>query len=85
MVQGRAALATSVLLSMTSAACADFTRPVISALNADIVVVLHHKKAEHIRLQGIDCLEKAQAFEQRAKQATSSLSFSKTVTVEAYC
>lgn len=47
---------------MTSEACADFTGPVISVLNGDIVLVLPHKKAEHIRLQGMDCPEKAQAF-----------------------
>jgi endonuclease YncB( thermonuclease family) len=70
---------------MTSEACADFTGPVISVLNSDIVVVLSHKKAEHIRLQGIDCPKKAQTFWPRAKQATSSLSFSKTITGEAYC
>ena len=72
-------------MTMTSEACADFTGQVISVLNSDIVVVLPHKKAKHIRLQGIDCPEKAQAFWPRAKQATSSLSFSKTITGEAYC
>lgn len=85
MVHGRATLATSVLLIMTSEACADFTGSVISVLNGDIVLVLPHKKAEHIRLQGMDCPEKAQAFWQRTEQATSSMSFSKTITVEAYC
>ncbi len=60
LVHGRATLATSVLLIMTSEACADFTGPVISVLNRDIIAVLHHKKAEHIRLQGIDCPEKAE-------------------------
>lgn len=85
MAQGRAALATPVLMTMTSEACADFTGPVISVLNGDIVLVLPHKKAEHIRLQGMDCPEKAQAFGQRTEQATSSMSFSKTITVEVYC
>ena len=38
-------------------------------------------KAERIGLTGIDCPEKKQAFGQRAKQATSALSFGQHVTV----
>lgn len=57
---------------------------VIGVMDGDTIEVLHNKKAVRIRLQGIDCPEKAQAFGQRAKQATSTLVFSKTVTIEAH-
>ncbi|WP_447985081.1 thermonuclease family protein [Nitrospira sp. Nam74] len=39
-------------------------------------------KAEKIRLKGIDCPEKRQAFGQRAKQFTSKLAFGQDVTVK---
>jgi len=37
-----------------------------------------------MRLNGIDCPEKSQAFGNRAKQATSALAFGKTVTLKTY-
>ncbi len=39
-------------------------------------------KGKRIRLHGIDCPEKRQAFGNRAKQFTSTLVFGKTVTVQ---
>ncbi len=44
--------------------------------------VLHNGKGERIRLHGVDCPEKRQAFGNRAKQFTSNLVFAKTVTVQ---
>ncbi len=44
---------------------------------------MHSGKGERIRLHGIDCPEKRQAFGNRAKQFTSNLVFAKTVTVQA--
>lgn len=61
-----------------------FTGQVVSVLDGDTIEVLYNGKAKRIRLQGIDCPEKAQAFGQRAKQAVSALVFSKTVTVETH-
>jgi len=56
---------------------------VVSVSDGDTITVLHNGKGERIRLHGIDCPEKRQAFGKRAKQFTSTLVFSKTVTVQA--
>lgn len=53
-------------------------------MDGDTIEVLHNKKAIRVRLQGIDCPEKAQAFGQRAKQATSALVFAQTVTIASH-
>lgn len=58
-----------------------FTGKVVAVLDGDTVEVLHDGKAERIRLNGVDCPEKKQAFGQKAKQFTSSLVFGKTVVV----
>jgi endonuclease YncB( thermonuclease family) len=63
---------------------ADFNGKVIAVLDGDTIEVLHEKKPERIRLYGIDCPEKWQAFGQKAKQATSSLVFRKDVRVETH-
>src|SRR5688572_9540416 len=58
-----------------------FSGRVVAILDGDTIEVLHTGKAERIRLAGIDCPEKKQAFGTRAKQATSALSFGQSVTV----
>lgn len=68
----------------SSALSQDFIGQVVGVMDGDTIEVLHNKKAKRIRLQGIDCPEKAQAFGQRAKQAASALVFAKTVTVETH-
>ena len=50
--------------------------------DGDTITVMHNGKGERIRLHGIDCPEKRQAFGNRAKQFTSTLVFGKTVTVQ---
>ena len=60
----------------------DFPGQVVGVMDGDTIEVLHNKKAERVRLYGIDCPEKAQAFGSRAKQATSVLVFGKSVRVE---
>ncbi len=71
----------ALLASQTLAA--DFTGRVVGVADGDTITVLHNGKGERIRLHGIDCPEKRQAFGKRAKQLTSNLVFGKTVTVQA--
>lgn len=47
------------------------------ALDGDTLEVLHNQHPERIRLSGIDCPEKSQAFGKRAKQAASELVYGK--------
>ena len=61
---------------------ADFSGPVISILDGDTIEVLHNHHPERIRLSGIDCPEKGQAYGERAKQAASALVFGKEVTLQ---
>ena len=63
---------------------ADFTGPVVSVLDGDTIEVLHNQHPERIRLSGIDCPEKGQAFGKRAKQAASALVFGKEVTLQTH-
>lgn len=51
------------LFSLASVAlAADFAGKVVGILNGDTIEVLHHPRAECIRLYGIDCSEKRQAW-----------------------
>lgn len=63
---------------------ATFTGPVVSVLDGDTIEVLHNNRAERIRLSGIDCSEKGQVYEKRAKQAASRLAFGKEVTLQTH-
>jgi endonuclease YncB( thermonuclease family) len=55
---------------------------VVGVIDGDSIKVLHDGRQEQIRLWGIDCPEKNQDFGTKAKQATSTLVFAKTVEVE---
>ncbi len=70
----------ALLTSQTLAA--DFAGRVVGVSDGDTITVLHNGKGERIRLHGIDCPEKRQAFGNRAKQFTSKLVFGTTVTVQ---
>ena len=63
---------------------ADFTGNVVAVTDGDTISVLHSGKAERIRLNGIDCPEKAQPYGHKAKEAASALVFGKGVTVQTY-
>jgi endonuclease YncB( thermonuclease family) len=45
---------------------------------------LHNTHPERVRLSGIDCPEKGQAYGQKAKHAASSLVFGKEVTLQTH-
>ncbi len=72
----------SLALLTGQALAADFTGRVVGVADGDTITVLHNGKGERIRLHGIDCPEKRQAFGNRAKQFTSTLVFGNTVTVQ---
>ena len=75
----------ALLLSGTNAALAsDSTGQVVRILDGDTLEVLHNNRPERIRLSGIDCPEKAQAYGQKAKHAASALVFGKEVTLQTY-
>jgi endonuclease YncB( thermonuclease family) len=63
---------------------ADFSGPVVSVLDGDTIEVLRNHHAERIRLNGMDCPEKGQAYGKRAKQAASELVFGKEVTLRTF-
>ena len=58
-----------------------FVGKVVGVSDGDTIKVMHDGQPEKIRLWGIDCPEKTQAFGQKAKQKTSELAFGKLVTV----
>ena len=51
-----------VLLCPVLGLAADFTGLVVSVLDGDTIKVLHSNRPERIRLSGIDCPEKGQAY-----------------------
>ena len=73
-----------LLISSTAVAVSEYHGEVVRVIDGDTFEVLYHQHPERIRLNGIDCPEKGQAFGQRAKQAASELAFGKDVTVQAH-
>ena len=72
----------SVLLCTPSLALSDFSGPVVGVIDGDTIDVLHNSQSERIRLNGIDCPEKGQAFGKKAKQFTSTLVYGKEVRIQ---
>ena len=72
------------LLLASSAFASEFSSPVTHVLDGDTIEVLTGHHTEHVRLSGIDCPEKGQAYGQRAKQAASTQVFGKEVTLQTY-
>jgi len=60
-----------------------FSGKVVAVTDGDTIKVMNHGQAERVRLQGIDCPEKYQAFGKKAKQFTAGMVISKEVTVVA--
>lgn len=59
-----------------------FSGRVVAVLDGDTIDVMRDGKAVRVRLAGVDCPEKRQAYGQKAKRFTSRLAFGWTVTVE---
>lgn len=59
-----------------------FEARVIGVKDGDTIEVFYNGEAQTVRLLGVDCPEKKQAFGTRAKLFTSALCFGKTVRVE---
>ena len=68
----------------TIVCAADYTGRVVGVIDGDTLEVLNGHHAERIRLSGIDCPEKGQAYGQKAKHAASDLAFGKEVTVQTH-
>jgi len=62
----------------------DISGLVVSVLDGDTIEVLRNQHPERIRLSGIDCPEKGQAYSNRAKQAASELIYGKGVTLQTF-
>ncbi|MDH4078997.1 MAG: thermonuclease family protein [Nitrospira sp.] len=85
-MNGRLILSVTIALllfyfSISFSAEITFTGKVVGVIDGDSLRIMHKGRAEQVRLSGIDCPEKGQAFGQRAKQATSDLSFGRQVIV----
>lgn len=70
-----------LIMLCASMACA-WQGKCVGVADGDTIAVLHAKQAEKIRLHGVDCPEKTQAYGTRAKQFTAALVFGKVVTVD---
>jgi endonuclease YncB( thermonuclease family) len=57
---------------------------VVSVLDGDTIEVLHNTYPERIRLSGIDCPEKRQAYGNNAKHAASALVFGKDIILDTH-
>lgn len=66
---------------LTTAAPQEFSGRVVGIADGVTITVLHNGVAERVRLYGIDCPEKSQAFYRVAKEYAAQRSFQKTVTV----
>lgn len=55
---------------------------VVGVTDGDTIKVMRNDKVERIRLYGIDCPEKKQAFGKRAKQFTVNMVFKQTVDIK---
>ena len=72
------------LIATPADAVSEYQGPVVSVLDGDTIEVLNGHHAKRIRLSGIDCPEKGQAYGKKAKQAASALAFGKEVTIQTH-
>lgn len=70
-------------LLLANPSCAERIQgKVVGVSDGDTLKVLSDRRVSSVRLAGIDCPEKKQAFGQRAKQFTSNLAFGRDVVVD---
>jgi micrococcal nuclease len=62
----------------------EYQGEVVGGIDGDTIEVLHNQHPERVRLSGIDCPEKGQAFGNRAKQAASALVFGRDVILQTH-
>lgn len=62
----------------------EFTGKVVGVSDGDTITVMRLGRGEKVRLYGIDCPEKGQAFGNRAKQFASQMVFGKNVLVKTH-
>ena len=84
LIVARLLLASVAVLFFSYPALAGFTCPVASVLDGNTIEVLHNTQTERVRLSGIDCPEKGQAFGNRATQAASALVLGKDVMLQTH-
>ena len=70
-----------LFLICSTAVFAAFSGKVVAVKDGDTLEVMKEGIADRVRLHGIDCPEKGQAFGRRAKQFASDLAFGETVKV----
>ena len=78
-ILGALALAVFVPACHSADRPAAFSARVIGVSDGDTITVLHQGRPEKIRLWGIDCPERGQAFGSRAKDFSSKLAYGKEV------
>ncbi len=76
-----AGLLLSVGMGSLRSSAQEFSGKVVGVADGDTITVLHDRTQVHVRLDGIDCPERGQAFGSRAKEFTSDLVFGQVVTV----
>lgn len=80
----RLRLQLSLLILLVATPAFPFTGLVVSVKDGDTIEVLSSGRPTKIRLHGIDCPEKRQAYGSRAKLVTAVLTFGQTVTITPY-
>ena len=77
-------LAIILFLQVLTTIAAYVSGEVVGVLDGETLEILHNHHPERIRLNGIDCPEKGQAFGQRAKQTAPRLGYGKEVPLESF-
>lgn len=75
----RVTLSLILLWCLAAALANTITGKVVGVMDGDTIEILSNRQTYRIRLDGIDCPEKNQAYGTVAKQVTSGLCFGKTV------